>query len=215
PTPLTHVRVTMRSLLVRNALQPKTPSVPRTCSVSDAPCATAADCPQGQQCLGEGPVKSWQGQASVNGEFQELVGLGEVDSGEVVPQGLVFDQYLRADDSLVVHADARSQECIDRMYGRSLASGIAKLGITKGIACLGSEARNPGTIDVAYPGPDFGAGAGGRAVRRSRSVGGTGGTCASDPGTLCTVNADCGSGDNCTLHGRAISLRYVIERLTD
>jgi Cys-rich repeat protein len=213
PTPLNHVRVTLDSIHVNNALQPTTPSIPRTCSVSDTPCATNADCPSGQSCFGRGPVKSWRMQAFVNGQAQELVGLDSVSTGDTIPQGLVFDQYLVASDAVNLQANGRSHECIDSMYGTSLATGLAQLGFTKGVLCLATNARNPGAIDLTYGGPDFGAGTGGSMTYAAVSTGGVGGLCSVTTGTLCTVNQDCPSGETCTVTGGAFTLNYHIERL--
>lgn len=212
-TPLTHVRVTAQSLVVRNALQPATPTVPRTCTVADTPCTTAADCPNGEQCLGLGGVKTWQGQMSINGMFQEWSGLDTVDTGDVIPQNLTWDLYLEPTDALVLHADARSQECINKMYGHSLADGLTMLGLTKGLICLASEARNPGEIDLTYPGPDFGAGVSGSTDYETVSTGGAGGHCSLTTGVLCTVHGDCPSGESCNTEGGSVAVRYRIERL--
>ncbi len=190
PGPLVHVRVTLNELVVNNALQPATPTVPRTCSSNDAPCATAADCPSGDSCFGAGPVKSWRMQAAVNGEWQELVGLETVDTGETVPEGLVYDQYLPPDGVVHLQLDGRSQECIDTMYGKSLASGLMELGFSKGVACLASEARSPGDLDVTYPGPDFGAGPGGVMDYETSSSGGAGGHCSTNIKLPCPVHPD-------------------------
>ena len=212
-TPLTHVRVTTQSLVARNALQPAAPSVPRTCAVADTACATAADCPNGEQCLGLGPVKSWQGQMSVNGMFQEWVGLGTVDSGDVIPQNLTWDVYLRDNDPLQLYADARSQECINKMYGRPLAQGLADLGLTKGLLCLTTEARNPGELHATYAGPDFGAGPSGTMDYETVASGGTGGHCSLSTASLCTLSADCPTGEACNQEGGSMAVRYRIERL--
>src|SRR5206468_2138245 len=96
PTPLTHVRVTVSDLVINNALQLATPVAPKTCSTSHGPCSTSADCSSGESCLGAGPVKSWVMQAAINGEWQELSGLDVVNTGDVIPQTLVYDQYLAA-----------------------------------------------------------------------------------------------------------------------
>ena len=70
----------------------------------------------------------------------------------------MFDQYLPATASLHVQATARSHECIDSMYSRSIATGLVELGFNEGGLCLATEARDPGAIDVGYPAPDFGSG---------------------------------------------------------
>jgi hypothetical protein len=100
------------------------------------------------------------------------------------------------------------------MYGKSLATDLAVLGFGKGIGCLASEARNPGQIDLAYPGPDFGAGTSGTMAYETVSMGGVGGHCSTSADLLCTVDADCPSGETCATTGGAFGLRYRIERLS-
>jgi hypothetical protein len=213
-SPLTHVRLTIDEIVINNALQPVVPTVPRTCSESDTPCATAADCPSSDEsCFGAGPVKSWQMQAAVNGEWQEFTGLETVNTGDVIPQGLVYDQYLPPGGSVHLEVAGRSRECINTMYGKSLATGLVELGFTKGIVCLASEARSPGDIDTTYAGPDFGAGSGSMSYETT-STGGQGGHCSTDTDFLCTVDADCASGQTCVRTGQAVTLRYHIERLS-
>ncbi len=211
-TPLTHVRTTITGVAVTNALHPAVPTVPRTCSTSDTPCSTDGDCPSGENCFGHGPVKTWRGQVGVNGEWAELTGLDSVDSGTTYPQAIVFDQYLPAGASVHVEATTRSHECIDSMYGRSLAQGLVELGFNKGVLCLATEARDPGTIDVTYADPDFGSG-GSSASYHTVSVGGRGGQCSTTTGQLCTVDADCPSGETCVETGGAYALEYTIEKL--
>jgi hypothetical protein len=211
-TPLTHVRTTITRLDVNNALQPVTPSVPRTCSSSDTPCSTTGDCPSGESCFGRGPVKSWAGQIGVNGEWTEFAGLDVVDDGGTYPQSIVVDQYLPPTASLHLQATVRSHECIDSMYGTSLAVGLVDLGFNKGVLCLATNARDPGAVDVDYPGPDFGSG-GSSTDYQTVSVGGDGGHCSSTTGQLCTVDADCPSGETCTVTGAAYALAYRIEKL--
>lgn len=213
-TPLTHVRVTIEGVEITNALQPAAPSVPRTCSIADTPCVTAADCPSGEQCFGLGPVKSWRGQVAVNGEFQEFTGLETVAAGDVKPQQLVFDQYLRSDASLVLYADTRAHECIDSMYGKPLSQGLMDLGLSKGLQCLATNARNPGEVNATYPGPDFGAGTGGTTSYQTVSGAGDGGHCSLSTSLPCTVDADCPGGETCPQTGGALTLHYRIERLS-
>jgi hypothetical protein len=213
PTPLTHVRLTIDSITIENALQPGAPSVPKTCSVhTSTPCDTAADCPTGEACWGAGPVKAWQLQAAMNGQWQELVGLGSVSTNDVIPEGLVFDQYLPAAGAAHFLVNGRSHECIDTMYGKSLADGIVQLGITKGIACLATNARDPGGIDVTYAAPDFGAGSGTMAYAMT-SAGGQGGRCSLTTAFVCTVDADCPSGETCVETGGAFTVAYHVDRL--
>ena len=95
--------MTAGSIVVRNPLKPKTPTVPRTCAASDTPCATTADCPSGEQCFGAGPVNGWRGQISVNGEWAEFKHLGQVSTPETIGERIVFDQWLPADGKVAIH----------------------------------------------------------------------------------------------------------------
>jgi len=214
PSPLTHVRVTITDMVVNNALQPAAPVAPFTCSAADTPCTTAADCPSDETCQGVGTVKSWRMQASVNGEWQEFTGLGSVDTGAVIPQGLVYDQYLQPGGQLHLVADGKSLECIDALYGKSLALDLVQVGFNKGIGCLASVARFPGGFDVTHAGPDFGAGPGGTTDYETVSIGGEGGHCSTSTTLLCTVDGDCPSGESCVTTGGAFTLRYRVERLS-
>jgi len=213
PTPLTHVRVTVNGLVVNNALQLANPVAPKTCASNDSPCNTAGDCPSGDSCLGVGPVKSWVMQAAINGEWQELTGLDIVNTGDIITQALVYDQYLPATGAVHLEAAGAAHECVDILYGKSLGSDLAQLGFTKGLACLNATAHPPGTLDLTYAGPDFGAGGSGSMDYETVSSGGEGGQCSTTTGLACVVNEDCPSPETCTTTGGAFSLRYRIERL--
>ena len=214
PTPLTHVRVTVNGLVVNNALQLATPVAPKTCSShTDQPCDTVADCPNGESCFGVGPVKSWVLQAAINGEWQELTGLDIVNTSDVVPQALVYDQYLPATGVVHLEAAGAAHECVDTLYGKSLGTDLAAVGFTKGLMCLNATAHPPGTLDLTYAGPDFGAGGSGSMDYETVSSGGEGGQCSTTTGLACVVNEDCPSPETCTTTGGAFSLRYRIERL--
>jgi hypothetical protein len=215
---LTHVRVTVSAVLVDNALQRVQPIAPRTCSVTVAmACDTNADCPSGESCLGAGPVKGWNGQAAVNGEWRRFSGsdLDQVVDGSVVPQSIVLEQYLPADGNIRIQADAYAHDCIDTVYATSLADSLVRFGLNKGIVCLGAgTAHFGGEIDMTYPGPDFGAGTGGGQTYETRSSGGEGGTCSATTAMLCVADADCPTGETCNTTGGAFRLRYTIEKLT-
>jgi hypothetical protein len=208
----THVRLTVEAVRILNALQPAAPVVPRTCSASGTPCRTAVECPDTETCVGVGPVKSWHLQAAVNGEWQELVGLESVTTGDLIPEALVYDQYLPADGTLRLVANGVSEECVSTMLGKSLATDLAELGFTQGLACLASTPRSPGTLDISYPAPDFGTG-GATMEYEIASAGGEGGHCATTTGLACVVDADCPSSETCVATGGAFALRYRIERV--
>jgi len=222
-TPLTHVRVTVNTLEVNNALQLATPVAPKTCSPEHNPplaCDTTADCrppacpscANDETCLGVGPVKAWQMQAAVNGEWQELGGLSTVNTGDMIPEALVYDQYLPASGAVHLEITGVARECVDTLYGKSLATNVGQLGFVKGLQCLASNAHSAGTIDLTYPGPDFGAGSGSMTYATT-STGGQGGHCSVDTGMLCVVDEDCPSGETCVTTGGAITLHYTVERL--
>jgi hypothetical protein len=159
-------------------------------------------------------VKSWVLQAAINGEWQELTGLDVVNTSDVIPEALVYDQYLPAIGAVHLEATGAAHECVDTLYGKSLATNLSKYGFTKGLACLNSTAHPPGTLDLSYPGPDFGAGGGGSMDYETVSNGGQGGHCSTTTGLVCVVNEDCPSPESCVTTGGAFSLRYRIERLS-
>lgn len=206
--PLVHVRVHVTALEIRNALRPAKPVAPKSCSESDTPCASAAECPAGEKCWGVGPVRSWKLQAAVNGEWQELAGIAAVETGDVIPQTLVYEQYLPPDGALHLEVNGAAEECIATMYGKSLATDLDELGLFKGVDCLASEARSPGAIDLTFSGADFGAG-----DHETVSAGGAGGACSVSTDRKCVVDADCPSGESCRTTGGAFALRYRIEKL--
>lgn len=212
-TALTHVRVTTQAVVINNALQPATPPAPKACSVSNTTCNTAADCPSGESCWGADPVKSWVLQAAINGEWQYLSGLDSVSTGDVVPQTVVYDQYLPATGAVHLEMNGAAHECVDTLYGKALALDLSNFGLVKGLQCLNSTAHPPGSIDVTYAGPDFGAGVGGATDYETVSIGGEGGHCSLTTGLVCVVGDDCPSGESCNTTGGAFALRYRIERL--
>ncbi len=216
-TVLTHVRVTASALLVANDLQRVTPLVPKTCSVADTPCATAADCPAGESCWGAGPVDGWAGQMAVDGEWRRFTGAAfdTVDDGSVLPVAITLDEYLPDDGELRIQADAFARDCIDTAYGQPLKAGLDRLGLLKGIQCLGlGTSHAAGKVDVTYKGPDFGAGSAGTQTYETQSTGGEGGACSLTTGMLCVVDADCPSGETCTTTGGAFRLRYTIDKVS-
>jgi hypothetical protein len=214
---LTHVRVTASALLVSNDLERVTPLIPRTCSVSDTPCATSADCPATESCWGAGPIDGWAGQMAVDGEWRRYTGpdLDHVDDGSIIPLAITLEQYLPDDGELRIQADAFSRDCIDTAYGQPLKAGLDRLGLLKGIQCLGLGTSHPaGKVDVSYAGPDFGAGPAGTQTYETQSVGGEGGNCSLTTGLLCVVDDDCPSGETCTTAGGAFRLRYTIDKVS-
>ena len=173
--------------------------------------------PATESCFGAGPVEGWAGQAASNGEWRRFSGpdLEAVHDGDVIGQSITWDQYLESGGELRVQADAFAKDCIDTAYGQSLADGVKRLGLNKGIICLGAGTAHPaGRIDVTYPGPDFGAGPAGTQTYETQSTGGEGGRCSITTGTLCVVDQDCPGGETCATTGGAFRLRYTIEKVS-
>jgi hypothetical protein len=161
-------------------------------------------------------VQGWRGQEAANGEWRRFSGSGldQVVDGSIVPQALVVEEYLPADGGLRIQSDAFALECIQTLYGKSLATDLTRFGLSKGILCLGADERHfAGTIDVTYPGPDFGAGVAGPQPYETQSTGGQGGTCSITTSILCVVDADC-PGETCNTTGGAFQLRYTIEKVS-
>jgi len=79
------------------------------------------------------------------------------------------------------------------------------------VNCLEAERHDVGELDVTLPASGF------PACRRSvsyvtQSIGGDGGQCSSTSSQLCLTNADCPSGETCTVTGGSYKLHYTIAR---
>src|SRR5207253_2359819 len=129
-----------------------------------------------------------------------------------IEENLVFDQYVPTDGTVHLFANGDSEECIQTMLGQSLRADLAQFGLDKGQSCLLTTARDPGTLDVSYAGPDFGAGSGAMEYE-TPSSGGLGGHCSVTTTMLCVIDSDCPPGESCATVGGAFTLRYRIERL--
>ena len=145
--PLTHLKVTVSGLVIKNALKPVV-------------------------AVGR-PAPGWRMQVAANGEWQKLGGLENVVAALTVPQYVVFEQWLPAGQSLHLFANGTSASCIDTMMGQAIMTDIAELGDLSGFGdCLLSVNASPGDIDVTYDGPDYGAG-----VHETPAVRSQGGVC--------------------------------------
>ncbi|HTM20186.1 MAG TPA: hypothetical protein VL172_06760 [Kofleriaceae bacterium] len=132
-TPLTHVRVTFTGVVVHDPLQPAVPVVRE--------------------------VHRWSMIAAVDGEWRQLPGLDEVTAAEqVIDTDVTIDQFLPAGGALRVLADGAAYGCIDTMMGKSFATDLTEMPLTDAVDCLQTSNPWPGTVDISYPGPDFGAG---------------------------------------------------------
>ena len=157
-SPLAHLRVTVDTVVVQNALKPPLPLPDLVV-------------PPG-----------WKMQVNVNGEWQEIAGLGGVATPGPVAVNAVFDQFLPRDATLRIHSDASSKMCFDPLFAHSLLEDLVLFGfnpfdpdptlptlglaIAKGTLCLKGgrpdgldKELDAGEVDVAFTGPTFGASA--------------------------------------------------------
>src|SRR5438094_7914397 len=94
-------------------------------------------------------------QAAVNGEWQEFTGLATVDTGNMIPQALVYDQYLPPTGAVHLEVTGVARECVDTLYAKSLETNLAQVGFVKGLDCLASNEHSACKIDLTYGGPVF------------------------------------------------------------
>jgi hypothetical protein len=110
---------------------------------------------------------AWRAEASVNGEWQRVVpdlNLAGESFPHFFPLNLVYDQWLRPDGTLTVHAQAESEGCEDLVRGNSIAAIINGLfggNIVAGAACDADTeddtALHGDEIEAVFDGPKFGA----------------------------------------------------------
>jgi hypothetical protein len=145
---LEHVRVTLDSVIVQNALKRPVPGLAPT------------DTPPG-----------WKMQVSVNGEWQEIAGLERVSAPGTFRVAGVFDRILARDATLQIHADASSATCSDTLFAHSLLEDLFRFGFTgnpadgsfgtalaKGQLCLADRKElDAGEAGIELIGPKFGA----------------------------------------------------------
>jgi hypothetical protein len=145
---LEHVRVTLDSVIVQNAL--KTP----------VPGLAPIDTPPG-----------WKMQVNVNGDWQEIPGLEQVSVPGTFRVAAVFDRILARDATLQIHADASSATCVDTLFAHSLLEDLIRFGFTgnladgslgtalaKGQLCLADRKElDAGEAEIEFVGPNFGA----------------------------------------------------------
>jgi hypothetical protein len=187
-TPLTHLRVTIDSVIITNPLKPFVPVVH--------------------------DVRSWRLQARVAGDWQELTGLDQITKGATIAEAVVFDEYLPSNGALDVYAEGTSEACIDTLFGKSIKTMLMELGFSDMLNCIQTSPHEPGAVDASYPGPDFGAGPSGMASYSTASQHAPGGNCSSTSNRPCIDDTDCPMGELCQATGTAFTLSYTIQRLT-
>jgi Cys-rich repeat protein len=128
--------------------------------------------------------------------------------------------HVRRAGSLTIHADAASGACVGTLFGQSLLTDLIGFGFVPndlatlpaaaqiGQACLASTQRDPGSVDISFAGPRFGAR---RQAYEIASRGGESLSC-SRTSAACQADSDCPSGETCE---GAYKFRFRIERVDD
>jgi len=132
-SPLVHIRVAFDGVVVNDALKTPLP--------------------------GLGVPAGWKMEANVNGEWQEVGGLGAVtasSAGQFTATPAAFDMFVPRSGAVTLHADAASGNCVDTMFGQSLLTDLARLGFQLGLECLGAIERDAGSVEVSFAAPKFG-----------------------------------------------------------
>ncbi|TMB04296.1 MAG: hypothetical protein E6J70_04235 [Deltaproteobacteria bacterium] len=213
-TPMARVRVTVTAIEILNPLKPVHPTAAarQRCSSTSTQDCSATPCPAGETCRTfGGPIAGWEIFLEANGHWQPLAALAGVTTPATIPQGLVFDAAVPVTGGTPhLHATGHSLDCRETMYGMSLNRDIQVFG--GDVAnCLEAESHDVGELDVTLPASGFPA-------RRhpvsyvTQSIGGDGGQCSSTSSQLCLTNADCPSGETCTVTGGSYKLHYTIAR---
>jgi hypothetical protein len=146
-SPMVHLRVTLDGITVNDALKPTLP-------------------------FGLPTPPGWKLQADVNGQWQEIGGLDQVNSssvGDFIPVSAVFDQYMPRSGTLRLESNAASKACVDTMFGQSLLTDLLRFGFDPtnpatlgpatqlGFLCLSATEADAGSVETSYAAPSFGA----------------------------------------------------------
>jgi len=144
-SPVVHIRVTLDGVTVNNALKSPLPGL-----------STPA---------------GWKMEANVNGQWQEIGGLGQINgssTGQFIAAPAVFDQFVPRSGGVSLHVDAASTNCIDTLFGQSLLTDLIHFGFNPadqstlpaalqlGLVCLSANERNAGSVEVSFSAPKFG-----------------------------------------------------------
>src|SRR5205823_2182129 len=92
-----------------------------------------------------------------------------------------FDQYLPPDGALHLQVSGTSRQCIDTVFGKAIKTDLKELMFQGTVDCLETfnQPHDPGSIEMTWKGPDFGA-SGGAAPLTLDGAGPSGGFCADD-----------------------------------
>ena len=110
-------------------------------------------------------------QASVNGDWQEIGGLGGVSgasTGQLLATPATFEQYVPRSGGVRINVDAASTNCVNTLFAKSLLADLIGFGfnpadqstlpgaLARGLACLSAEERDAGSVELSFQAPQFG-----------------------------------------------------------
>jgi hypothetical protein len=215
-TRMARVRLQVTAIEILNPLKPVNPAVSQRmrCSETSAQDCSVTPCPPGETCRTfGGTIAGWEVFLETNGNWQKLAGLESIVAPATVPQSILFDEAVPLMGGVVrLHATGHSLDCRESVYGMSIRRDIQIFGVTDTLACLeNAESHDIGELDVMIPSTALPA-RGQTVSQVTQSVGGEGGSCAAATSQLCLTDADCPSGDACTVTGGSYRLHYTITR---
>ena len=119
-----------------------------------------------------------------------------------------FDEYEPATGSIHIKVSGRSFNCLHELFGHNLRELLGFYGFTDGGNCLlAGGSHDAGTVDITRTGPDFG----GSGTFSVPSSGADAGACSATTNRLCVGDADCPSGETCSVTGDAYTLTYTVK----
>jgi hypothetical protein len=127
-------------------------------------------------------------------------------------QKFKVDEYVPAGGSVHIKVSGHSFNCLHGLFGHNLNELLGLYGLTAGADCLlKGNSHGAGTVDITLNGPDFGVTPGKATRLTATSAGADAGTCSATTSQLCVSDADCPSGETCTINGAGYTLQYTVK----
>ena len=184
------------------------------CSETSTQDCSATPCPPGETCRTfGGTIPGWEVFLEANGNWQKLAGLDGIVAPATVPQSLLYEEAVPTTGGILrLHATGHSLDCRESVYGMSIRRDAEIFGPTDTLACLlNAASHDVGDLEVMLPAATLPA-RGQSDSYVTQSVGGEGGSCSTTASQLCLTDADCPSGETCTVTGGSYRLHYTISR---
>ena len=192
---------------------------------ANSDCAPTDFCNISERCIG-GVTPGWRLWGEVNGDWTEFAGLSQIGTQPpfekppymqpstplILKQKFKVDEYVPADGSVHIKVSGRSFNCLHGLFGHNLNELLGLYGFTDGANCLlKGGSHDAGTVDITLNGPDFGVTPGKVTALTATSTGANAGTCSATTNQLCVSDADCPSGETCTINGAGYTLQYTVK----